>query len=482
MKNGASRISFRLKIALLAGLITGGIVLGAGIILWKLTYQFSLDGLDQNIWNLGVRNLQRQVGASHWKRLEESLSFVSGEETLPQYALWVETRGRLDYRSSNWPEDLYPSKYTRPWNDRSPEEAPIAPERRAPLSASNPALPILSADYYTEFSGGKKWRMGILNNYYTNLAIAVDIEEFDQSMNQLKRSYVLVLPLALLLAVSGAWLIAQRSLRPIESLTKAVEGVTELGLDQRIEGSGYETEFQRLIRMYNEMMGRLESAFYQATRFSADASHELKTPLARLQAELEEALKNAQHESSDQQVYSSLLDEIGRLKGITEKLLLLSTSDTGKLKLTLEPVNLSEMLRNVVEDCEVRTEDRPIHSKIPEGVEVEADAILLEQAIQNLATNALRYSDRESEITFSLDVNAEQVSIRVENSGTPIRESDKDRIFERFYRVDAARSSRKGGVGLGLSLSREIVRTHGGDLVLERSDSTKTVFVLELPA
>ena len=481
MKTGASRISFRLKIAMLAGLITGGIVLGAGILLWKLTYQFSLHGLDQNIWNLGVRNLQRQVGASHWERLEESLSFVSGEETLPQYALWAETRGRLVYSSSNWPEGLYPSKYARPWDERSPEQAPQAPERRAPLSASNPALPILSADYYTEFSGGKTWRMGILNNYYTNLAIAVDIEEFNQGMNQLKRSYYLVLPFALLLAVSGAWLIAQRSLRPIETLTEMVEGVTELGLDKRIEGARYEVEFQRLIRMYNQMMGRLEKAFDQAIRFSADASHELKTPLARLQAELEAALKNAPHESSDQKVYSSLLDEIGRLKGITEKLLLLSTSDSGKLKLTLEPVNLSEILKNVVEDCEARTEDRKIDSKIPDGVEIDADALLLEQAIQNLATNALRYSDAKSKITFSLNVTSEQVSIRVENSGTPISKSDQNRIFERFYRVDAARSSRKGGVGLGLSLSREIVRAHGGELFLEKSDPAQTVFVLELP-
>ena len=144
-------------------------------------------------------------------------------------------------------------------------------------------------------------------------------------------------------------------------------------MDQRIEGASYEIEFQRLIRMYNEMMARLEKAFYQATRFSADASHELKTPLARLQAELEEALKNAPHESKDQQVYSSLLDEIGRLKGITEKLLLLSTSDTGKLKLTLDSVNLSEVLKNVVEDCEARAEDRAIDTSIPENVFVEAD-------------------------------------------------------------------------------------------------------------
>lgn len=222
----------------------------------------------------------------------------------------------------------------------------------------------------------------------------MDIETFDQGMDQLKRSYYLVLPLALVLAVSGAWLIAQRSLRPVNALTRAVEGVTEVGLDQRIEGSGYETEFQRLIRMHNEMMGRLEKAFYQATRFSADASHELKTPLARLQAEIEAALKNAPHESSDQQVYASLLDEIERLKGITEKLLLLSTSDTGKLKLTLESVNLSEMLKNVVEDCEARAEDRAIDATIPEDVFVEADTVLLEQAIQNLATNAFRYSDR----------------------------------------------------------------------------------------
>ncbi|MCB1121646.1 MAG: hypothetical protein KJT03_08865, partial [Verrucomicrobiae bacterium] len=99
-------MSFRLKIALLAGLVTGGIVLSAGVLLWKLTYQFNLHGLDQNLRNLAVPNLQRQVGASHWKRLEESLSFVSGEENKPQYALWAETRGRLDFVSSNWPTNL----------------------------------------------------------------------------------------------------------------------------------------------------------------------------------------------------------------------------------------------------------------------------------------------------------------------------------------------------------------------------------------
>lgn len=481
MKTASSAISFRLKIALLAGLITGGIVLGAMILLWKLTYQFSLSGLDQNIWNLGARNLQRQVGASHWERLEESLSFVSGEEHLPHYTLWVETRGRVGYVSPNWPQGLEPSRYTKVWDERSREQPPQSPERGAPLSSSNPALPILSADYYTEFSNGEKWRLGVLNNYYTNLAIAVNIEEFDQGMRQLKRSYYLVLPLALVMAVGGAWFIAQRSLRPVNALTDAVEGVSARGLDQRVEGAGYEVEFQRLIRMYNEMMERLENSFYQATRFSADASHELKTPLARLQIELEEALRNAEDESTDQQVYSSLLDEIGRLKGITEKLLLLSSSDSGKLSLSLETINLSEIFRNVVEDCEARVQGHVIEAVVEDGIEIKGDAVLLEQAIQNLATNALRYSDEESRILFSMNVADGQVFIRVQNSGTPIKSSDRERIFERFYRVDSARTSRKGGVGLGLSLSREIARSHRGELFLETSDTTATIFVLQLP-
>ena len=136
----------------------------------------------------------------------------------------------------------------------------------------------------------------------------------------------------LLLAGLSAWFVAQRALRPIAALTRTAERVTARGLDQRIPAMPRDQEFNRLIIVFNEMLDRLEKSFQQATRFSADASHELKTPLARLQVELEQALESAPASSPQQEVYSSMLDEISRLKAMVQKLLLLSLADAGQLK------------------------------------------------------------------------------------------------------------------------------------------------------
>ncbi|MCB1121645.1 MAG: two-component sensor histidine kinase, partial [Verrucomicrobiae bacterium] len=375
-----------------------------------------------------------------------------------------------------------PSQWVKPWQMVSLETAPTAPERRQPLSDSNPALPLLSANYFTEFAGGKKWRVGIFNNYYTNLAIAVDIDNFDHGMDQLKRSYYFVLPLALLLAASGAWWIAQRSLGPVKALTRAVKDVSVERLENRLGGESYEIEFQGLIDKYNEMMERLEKSFLQSSRFSADASHELKTPLARLQVELEQALKKSKTNSETRKIFSSLLDEVVRLKTIIEKLLLLSASDSGKLTLNLRRVNLSELLANVVEDCETMAGAHLIKADLEREVFVNADRLLLEQALQNLASNALKYGEKGSLVQFALKQNKERIRMQVSNSGSSIGPEDKDRIFERFFRLDTVRNGNESGTGLGLSLSREIVRAHGGELYLDDSVKNQTVFVIELPA
>jgi two-component system, OmpR family, heavy metal sensor histidine kinase CusS len=480
--------SFRLKIALLSGLITGLLLMGSGFGLWRISYQFNLDHLDREIRNLGQANLDRVQGGDHWTRLEAALKFVAGNRTSSGYILWVKNYDQVIYQSPDWPSELAPEsfsvseKYEGPNAPKPGQPLPSPPRRGEQISAQNPALPLKSPEFFTRDAGGKTWRIAVMGNPYVTLIMAADMDDFKNRMATLRNTYLVALTFVLLLVAGSAWLVAKRALRPVALLTQTVEQVTAQGLDQRIPTMPHEQEFNRLVTVFNEMLARLETSFQQATRFSADASHELKTPLARLQMELEQALEDAPSDSPQQEIYGSLLDEISRLKAIVQKLLLLSLADAGHLQLQLQPVDLSTMLANVAEDCQAQAPKLKIESQIPPDIHVNADADLLEQALQNLASNAVKYNKDGGVVRFELLVEAVQVLIRVANTGAQIPTADRERIFERFYRVDIARSGRVEGTGLGLSLASEIIRAHGGELNLEISDNQFTVFAIKLPA
>jgi len=320
-----------------------------------------------------------------------------------------------------------------------------------------------------------------LGNPYVTFILAADIGEFNTRMNELRNTFLTALPVVLLLAAGGAWLVARRALNPVTALTRVAENVTAHGLGQRIPAMTRDQEFNRLVTVFNQMLNRLEESFQQATRFSADASHELKTPLARLQIELEQAMESAPSGSPPQEVYSSLLEEISRLKAIVQKLLLLSLADAGRLQLQLQPVDLSAMLTNIVEDCLAQAPTLKIESQIPPGFQISADPDLLEQALQNLASNAIKYNYPGGLVQFELVTEGNQMAVRIANTGPTIPPIDRERIFERFYRADPARSGKVEGTGLGLSLAREIVRAHGGELILDASDNRLTRFAAILP-
>ena len=480
--------SFRLKIALLSGLITGLLLIGSGFGLWRISYQLNLDHMDREIRNLGQANLDRVQGGEHWTRLEAALKFVAGNRASSGYVLWVKNYDQVVYQSPDWPAGLAPESFRELKSYEGPnvpmpgQALPPPPRRGEQISPQNPALPLKSPEFFTRDAGGKTWRIAVMGNPYVTLILAADMGEFKYRMVILRNTYLVALAAVLLLVAGSAWLMAKRALRPVAMLTHTVEQVTARGLDQRIPTMTHEQEFSRLVTVFNEMLARLETSFQQATRFSADASHELKTPLARLQMELEQALENAPPDSPQQEIYSSLLEEISRLKAIVQKLLLLSLADVGHLQLQLQPVNLTAMLTNVVEDCQAQVSTLNIESQISPDIHVKADPDLLEQALQNLASNAVKYNHDGGLIRFELLAEAGQVLIRVANTGSQIPPGDHDRIFERFYRADPARSGRVEGTGLGLSLAREIIRAHGGDLCLEASEDQITRFTIKLPS
>lgn len=474
--------SFRLKIALLSGLITGLLLIGSGFVLWRISYQFNLDRLDREIRNLGQANLDRMQGGEHWTRLEDALKFVAGNRQSAAFVLWVKNYDKVVYQSPDWPTDLAPNafpvpqKYEGPNAPKPGQPLPPPPRRGEQISPQNPALPLKSPEFFTRDAGGKTWRIAVMGNPYVTLILAADMGEFNDRMAALRTTYLAALLLVLVLVAGGAWVVARRALRPVTALTQTAERITAHGLDQRIPAMTHEQEFNRLITVFNEMMARLEKSFQQATRFSADASHELKTPLARLQVELEQAMENAPTASPQQEIFGSLLDEVCRLKAIVHKLLLLSLADTGQLNLELQPVNLTRLLENVIEDCQAQAPHLTVEKNLAPDVQVNADPDLLEQALQNLANNAIKYNKPDGSIRFELAKETGRIHIRVINTGPGIPPADQGRIFERFFRVDQSRSQRVEGTGLGLSLAREIIRSHGGELALEASNEELTCF------
>ena len=476
--------SFRLRLALLVGLLTVAILLAAGFIAWELTSRFNLDRLDRELHHLAKTNLERVNDRSHWERLDIALAFVAGSDRPPTYILWVKNNDHVVFRSKHWPTGIDPEKLRvlPSYENGVTFDRPPPPPQRLGLSPTNPALPIRETTSSTVEAAGSTWRVAVTGNPYTTLVLAANVDELNLDLRQLRRRYLSVLPLVLVLVGAGAWWLAARALRPVAALTRAAENITARGLDQRIAAPAHDREFRRLVSVFNAMLDRLEIGFHQARRFSADASHELKTPLALLQAELENALHAAPPGSAQQQTYTSLLEEIHHLKAIFEKLLLLSVADSGHLGLERHPVDLSAILTNIVEDCAALAPDLQIQSEVPHGVIVPADAILLEQALQNLTTNARKYNRPQGRVHVTLTTTGGRANVTVRNTGPGIPAADHSRIFERFYRGDPARrQGRVAGIGLGLSLSREILRAHGGDLSLTASNAEYTEFVATIP-
>lgn len=477
--------SFRLRLALLAGAIAAALLLCSGYYAWRLSVRFNLDRLDRELRNLGAANLERVVGDEHWRRVESALRFVSGPDQPPTYALWVENYGRPLYRSPHWPGGINPSDLPRP--DRYEGGATLAnppppPRPGEPLSPRNPPLPRREPLFLNRHADGSEWRVAVMGTPYTTLVLAAKVDEFNADLLNLRFAFLAAAPVALLLVGGAAWFLASRALRPVEILTQAAERVTARGLDQRLPTEGHNQEFQRLVTVFNAMMDRLERSFHQATRFSADASHELKAPLALLQAELEQALVAVPSGSLQQQTYSSLLDEVVRLKAIVHKLLLLSLADAGRLELRRERTDLCALLANVTNDGVELAAGLEVHTSIEARVTVLADAVLLQQALLNLAVNAVKFNRPGGKISFTLATTSGRAEITVGNTGPGIAPADRERVFERFFRGDKARRHEgTTGAGLGLSLSREILRAHGGDLVLSRAEPDWTEFQAVVP-
>jgi signal transduction histidine kinase len=511
--------SFKYKISMLSLAVSGAVLLGFGLFFMSIINRIGFERIDRELKVLADAQVRRVQPAEHWQRFEESMRSLYGESEAKQFAVRVSSvRGKDVYVSAHWPDKLTagsipsleppipgrpegpPDRLTgqrpqRPFepgqlDDRGGERYGQRPFGRPEPGPSDegmrrrgppPPLNVRGPLFATVQAGGTSWRVVAIGNPEINLYIGMDLAGFYAETNRFRNAFLVMLPVALLLLAFGGWLIAHRALRPVQVIAETAAGMTTRGLDRRIPRTDADREFARLIDVINGMLERLEKSFQQAVRFSGDAAHELKTPLTILHGQIEQALQEAPAGSDTQQRYGELLEEVRRLSAITKKLLLLSQADSGQMRLSLEPFDLSAALESMAEDVAILAPELKVEKKISSGVDIMADKDLLSQALQNLVTNAIKYNGKDGWIRLELFSDGRSAVFRISNSGEEIPASDRGKIFDRFYRVSKSRSREVDGIGLGLSLAREIVIVHRGELLLEGSDRGITTFVMKLP-
>ncbi|MDQ5986549.1 MAG: Adaptive-response sensory-kinase SasA [Syntrophus sp. SKADARSKE-3] len=325
------------------------------------------------------------------------------------------------------------------------------------------------------------WRVGIMGSDRMTIMVGTNMAGYYEERARYIRAFLAIVPIALLLLAGGGWIIARRAIKPVALITRTAEAITVRDLDKRIPSVSGDSELSRLVEVINGMLDRLQRSFGQAVRFSADAAHELQTPLTILQGELDDAVQHAAVGSEEQQRYSGLLEEVQRLKAIVQKLLILARADAGRLNLCLELTDLSAMIESAAEDASAMAPDLHVEIQIVPGVTVMADADLMGQVIRNLTSNAVKYNHANGLIRFQLSVLDHNACFTLSNTGEPIPAKDREKIFDRFYRVDPSRSKTVPGSGLGLSLAREIIHAHHGDLRLDSDSTTEVAFTMTLP-
>jgi heavy metal sensor kinase len=453
------------RVALLSCLLSGIVLLLFALYTGHAVRQASRDRLDRELRALALRHLNE--GRLDWEALEQSLAYWFPGVPDPRVIAAVQAEDTVARRSQGWPEDLLLDQIHAPQPRNSGGEAGNVPP------------PVLLSNARAQ---GAVWRMAAAAAPDQVVYVGVDLNAYGVHQRQFIQGLVGALLIGLALIAAGSYLIADRALRPVERLTRTARELTAQGLDARLPVDSREAELAELTNVFNDMLNRLERSFGQATRFSADAAHELKTPLAILQGLLEEGVQGSEPESEEQRRYSRLLDQVQRLKAILQKLFLLARADAGDLTIHRTRIDFTALVRDACDDTEVLAPHLKFYPELEEGLFVEGDPHLLRQAVQNLLTNAVKHNRPEGKIGVRLQPRKGQVSLKVVNTGSAIPEEMRDMIFERFYRVDKSRHRESGGSGLGLSLAREIARAHGGALRLERGEADHVTFRLVLPA
>ena len=346
--------------------------------------------------------------------------------------------------------------------------------------AGGPDLPHEIAGFFTR---GELREVERIGPDRSTILVGASIEAELARLASLRLLVIAVGSVVLALGLCGGVFFARRSLAPVSSLARAAADVSERNLDIRLDESSAPSELRPLAKSFNATLDRLQSAFLKQTRFTADASHELRTPVSIIRAQAEQALRNERSPAEYREALQACLRGAERMTGLVDGLLALARADAGEEQPALTPVDLGEVARDATELLRPAADAAEVSlSCTTQSVKVRGDSRLLAEVLSNLVHNGIRYNHQGGTVNVNVSQENGSVLLVVRDSGIGIKEEDLPHLFERFYRVDPARSRAHGGSGLGLSIAHWIIEAHGGTIEVASRPREGSTFSVRLPA
>lgn len=310
--------------------------------------------------------------------------------------------------------------------------------------------------------------------------IAIDGSHHAHFIASFRRTLWLFVAIAAALTGLLGWWSVRRGLAPLRAMRDEAAGVTASHLDRRLHADSVPVELAELADTLNDMLQRLQDAFRRLTDFSSDLAHELRTPVNNLLTGTQVALGRARTVDEYRDVLSSNLEEYERLGRMISDMLFLAQADNGLVVLRRESVDLARQAADLLEFFDALAAEKHLDLQCSGHGTVAGDTLMLRRALANLLANAIRHAPEHGQVAVRIIHDGDDIVAEIENSGTPISEEHHARIFDRFYRTDPARHRDGEGAGLGLAITRAIVRAHGGDISL-RCSHASVCFVMRLP-
>ena len=313
---------------------------------------------------------------------------------------------------------------------------------------------------------------------------AFEMDDFYEALYHFELLLYIAIPSLLICAAVGGYWISTRALAPVDQITQTARTISAQNLSSRLVVPDTGDELQRLSQTLNGMLDRLESAFKKITQFTADASHELRTPVAVMRTRAELSLRKARSADEYREVISEVLAELEKTSGLIEQLMFLARADSGAETLHFSDTNVTEVLREACHQGSALAEAKQIgfQEQISnDSMWIRGDASSLRRLFLILIDNAVKYTPANGHVEVSLHRNDGYAVAQVKDTGIGIAEADLPNVFERFYRADKARTRELGGVGLGLSIGRWITEVHSGTIEVQSTPGGGSIFQIRLP-